>query len=345
MTTSLRRMTGVAALAVLTVWGLDLAEARHAAFAERTAKAHAMIEAAHSLIGSYVAREQSGKMTRTAAQKEALAMVARLRDGEGGYVWVNDRRPVMLMHPVRQDWVGKDVMGIKDADGRAPFVDIVAMAQLNGAGIVEYRWPGGAGAEPVAEIAAVEAVPEWGWIIGSEVPVSVVDAVFWPRAGIAALGLAGVLLMVWGGSLAIAGHRRRPRVEAVEEEELVLVEPLAVVEKVRPEPELDLEPEIERSGPSLAEMAAIERIEDSSRQFSEMVGQIDDIAFQTHLLALNAVVEAAHAGVAGEGFAVVATNLRALARRSAEATRELKVLMADHATQLGAVGSRGEWGE
>ncbi|HLN24265.1 MAG TPA: cache domain-containing protein, partial [Patescibacteria group bacterium] len=173
MTTSQRRMTGIAVLAVLTVWGLDLAEARHAVFAERTAKAHAVVEVAHSLIGSYIAREQSGAMTRTAAQKAALAVVAQMRSAEGGYVWVNDHRPVMLMHPVRVDWVGKDVMGIKDADGRAPFVDIVAMVQLNGSGTVEYRWPpGAAGAEPVAELATVEGVPEWGWIIGSEVPVA-----------------------------------------------------------------------------------------------------------------------------------------------------------------------------
>ena len=347
MKTSQRRLTALAMLAVLTVWGLDLAEARHAVFAERTAKARAVVEAAHSLIGSYIAREQSGTISRADAQKAALAVVAQLRDAEGNYVWVNDRRPVMLMHPVRMDWVGKDVMGVKDADGRAPFVEIVAMVQLNGTGVVEYRWPGvdgapgAAGAEPEAELAMVEGVPEWGWIIGSEVPIAAIDGVFLRRAGLAALGLAGVLLMLWGGSSVLAPGRRPPQASPVDEEELLLAESLVAVEE--PESEERFEPE--PTGPSLAEMAVIERVEDSSHQLAAMVGQIDDIAFQTHLLALNAVVEAAHAGAAGKGFAEVATDLRALARRSAEATRDLKVVMTKHAEQLGAMGVRGSLGE
>jgi len=72
---------------------------------------------------------------------------------------------------------------------------------------------------------------------------------------------------------------------------------------------------------------AMEHINAEVSSIDEAIGIIDQIAFQTNILSLNAAVEAATAGEAGKGFAVVAQEVRNLATRSAQAAKEIKILV------------------
>ena len=72
---------------------------------------------------------------------------------------------------------------------------------------------------------------------------------------------------------------------------------------------------------------AMDEINNQVNLITEAISVIDQIAFQTNILSLNAAVEAATAGEAGKGFAVVAAEVRNLASRSAEAAKEIKTIV------------------
>jgi methyl-accepting chemotaxis protein len=91
----------------------------------------------------------------------------------------------------------------------------------------------------------------------------------------------------------------------------------------------------ERGGDVVGQVVtSMDQINVASRKINDIIGVIDGIAFQTNILALNAAVEAARAGEQGRGFAVVAGEVRSLAGRSAEAAKEIKVLITESVNKV-----------
>lgn len=166
-------------------------------YAAKAEKTMHVVQSASGILDYYQGLETAGTLTREVAQKQALDAIRGMRYNKDDYFWINDMRPVMIMHPMNAKLVGQDLSAIKDPDGFAVFNEMVAVAKEKGAGMVQYRWPKPGASEPVQKISYIKLFTPWGWILGSGVYVDDVKAEFQQQTINAALfSLAIIVIMV-----------------------------------------------------------------------------------------------------------------------------------------------------
>lgn len=150
---------------------------------ERKAGLEALTHSAVGILDQYYRLEQSGTLTREAAQQQAKASLAAMRyDNGNGYFWINDMGPKMVMHPVKPELNGADLTNNKDPNGKFLFVEFVNTVKASGKGFVDYEWPKPGAPDPVGKFSYVEGFAPWGWIVGTGVYVDDLNAMFWREA-------------------------------------------------------------------------------------------------------------------------------------------------------------------
>jgi methyl-accepting chemotaxis protein len=185
-------------------------------YAAKAEKTMHVVQSASGILAYYHGLETAGTLSREAAQKQALDTIRGLRYNKDDYYWINDMRPVMIMHPMNAKLNGQDLSAIKDPDGFAVFNEMVDVAKAKGAGMIQYRWPKPGASEPVQKISYVSLFAPWGWIIGSGVYVDDVKAEFQQQVINAALFSLGIIAVMALLVILIARSIVRPLRDSVQ---------------------------------------------------------------------------------------------------------------------------------
>jgi len=137
-----------------------------------------LVDSAYGIVQHHYALQQKGELSESKAKEQTLSILASLRYDTNNYYWVNDFTPNMIMHPIKPALNGKNVAGIKDADGKALFLDMVDVAKTQGDGFVYYKWAKPGFDDPVDKIGFVKGFTPWQWIIGSGTYLDDIEATF-----------------------------------------------------------------------------------------------------------------------------------------------------------------------
>jgi len=195
---------------LLAVWAVVTVKQK--VYDERSLASQHAVEVAYALIEEYETRIQKGEFSLEEGQKRAMLRIGSMRHSNGeGYFWINDLRPVMLVHPVPA-MVGADMSNMKDPNGKAFGLEFVRICREKGEGAVWYLWSKKSGEEPSQKIAYVKLFRPWGWIIGTGLYIDDLQR----EMSHMYLVIAGVFLAIVGASVWLAlwfGRTTKRRIE------------------------------------------------------------------------------------------------------------------------------------
>jgi methyl-accepting chemotaxis protein len=207
----LTAMAVVGAVFMVLIALTVLLVARNELVAERTERAHAVVDAVWNMAESFRHAAEAGAMNEEEAKARFVAAAnAVWFEDHANYVFIyNTETGLCLTNPGNPALVGKEVRGLKDFNG-LPFASMMLDLAKRGEGTIRYQFPKGGAKTPLDKVAYVRGFAPWHLMIASAEYMTDVDATFWAMARTAALVIGVLLLASIGIAWMVARSVVRP---------------------------------------------------------------------------------------------------------------------------------------
>lgn len=176
-------------------------QARGIRIEERKNNLVSVTSMALNLVKQYDDLVRGGLLTKEEAQKQALERFRALRYDKDGYFTITRSDNVVVMHPIKPEFIGKDQSGFKDAQGNSVYVNLTGAARQPNGGFTSYVWPHVGGTELVPKTAYALRYEPWDWVFSTGAYMDDINAAFmtslYESGGL--LLLAGTVLVLLAG--------------------------------------------------------------------------------------------------------------------------------------------------
>lgn len=150
--------------------GYILPQMKNELIKEKRSKIKSIIDVTVTSLHRLNEYQEQGIYTLDEVQSMAKAQVKSARYGDEGkdYMWINDFKPNMIMHPFKASLDGKYIGNVKDPEGKRLFIEMVDVVKDNGSGYVTYMWQYKDNANLIVpKISYVKSFGPWKWIVGT----------------------------------------------------------------------------------------------------------------------------------------------------------------------------------
>jgi methyl-accepting chemotaxis protein len=203
-------IAGALGMALVAITVLVIARAE--LVAERTEKAHAIVDAVWNMADYFQHAADAGELTHEEAKKRLYAASGAVWfEDHTNYVFIYDTETgICVMNTGNKPLLGKDITGLKDANG-LPFATMMLdIAKRQGEGTIRYAFPKGLDKTPSDKIAYVRGSAPWHLMIAAAVYINDIDAAFWRMARTASAVIVGLMLLSIGVAWSITRSVVKP---------------------------------------------------------------------------------------------------------------------------------------
>lgn len=117
-------------------------------------------------------KSNKNRLSKSELKKRIKKIVGSVRYANGGYFWINDTSPRMVMHPIKPSLDGKNLSKFKDPNGVYLFNEMAKVAKVKGEGVVNYSWAKPGFDKPQPKVSYVKLFKPFNWVIGTGAYVS-----------------------------------------------------------------------------------------------------------------------------------------------------------------------------
>jgi methyl-accepting chemotaxis protein len=145
---------------------------------EKQAAVKQVVEVGYNILKHFERKSANGELSADDAKTAARTVLSSLRYGDNEYFWINDESGNMVMHGVKPELNGKNMLEYADPTGKKIFREFVVTGKQSGSGFVDYQWPKPGFDKPLPKISFVKEFKNWGWVIGSGIYINDLDEEF-----------------------------------------------------------------------------------------------------------------------------------------------------------------------